>query len=908
MSHVRSKVQRLSALCTVSALAFTASNVALAQTMPKAQMDGQATNFNIPAQPLGEALAEYAEQADVLILASADATRGKRSAGISGLMTASAALDALLDGQGLRSDHRAGGAIAISSEQGGDSDSGNVGPAPILMAQNPTSSTQTTNSRSEEGGSHDSPENAEEVTPLEEIIVTGTNIRGVENPTTPVLQFDREYIQLSGASTVEDFLRVVPQNYTAITPLASNSENDFASDTGLDGVGVDLRGLGAGSTLTLLNGRRMTASGNGSSVDVSLLPLAVIDRIDIQTDGASAVYGSDAVAGVVNFITRKDFEGFEVNGRYGSVTNGSKEEYGFGATGGLSWNSGSALLSVDYLDQTPLRISERNFVDLDSVANRNGTFGIGSERLSLFASANQSLTPKLDLSLDAMFTDRESSSVSNSGGFDFVNNQQALYTNTRVNYQLAASVSATLFYDYSEEDGSSTRTASPDAGGSTINFTNSLQTIEGLISGAIATLPSGEKVSFALGVAYREERFDQDTVSFAERPKRDVATTYAELILPLVGDANSVPLISALDLSMAGRFEDYSDFGETFNPKIGVSWEFDDQLRLVASYSESFRAPNLLQLFTGEIALQRAFPTSFITGFTPPPQSEAAPDGQTILLLTGLGGNPELTEETADVVSAGAVLEPNGVPGLAVSISYFNVAYDDRVEQVNFFDILQGEQFETLVDVPPNSQEAAEVFSRATDDEIQFFNLLPGSGPEDAQVLIRSGFQNLALRDVEGIDFIVDYHNTTNVGEVFASVNATYMLDYETQLTENSPIVDQLDTLYRPLGLRIRGAAGWSRDAWSIFGAINYSGGYDTNANSEGSLEVGSWTTVDLGVSYVTQGLRRSVLEGASLSVNVQNIFNEDPPFVQTFDGLNFDTSNADPYKRYISIALRKSF
>ncbi len=152
MSHVRSKVRRLSALCTVSALAFTASNVALAQTMPNAQVDGRATNFNIPAQPLGEALADYAEQADVLILASADVTRGKRSAGISGLMTASAALDALLNGQGLKGDRRADGSILVN-EQGGDSEQKNLNPAPVLMAQN-TSQTPSmeTSSRSSEGG------------------------------------------------------------------------------------------------------------------------------------------------------------------------------------------------------------------------------------------------------------------------------------------------------------------------------------------------------------------------------------------------------------------------------------------------------------------------------------------------------------------------------------------------------------------------------------------------------------------------------------------------------------------------------------------------------------------------------------------------------------------------------------
>lgn len=144
---------------------------------------------------------------------------------------------------------------------------------------------------------------------LEEVIVTGTRIkrRDFSSP-SPLLTIPKADLEFSGQPTLEEYLNKLPQ----MQPI-----NGRALNNGSDGTSnLNLRGMGPGRTLVLLNGRRVAPSGTGSAVDVNNLPSVLIDRVEIITGGASTVYGSDAIAGVVNFITRDDFSGLSVEGGY----------------------------------------------------------------------------------------------------------------------------------------------------------------------------------------------------------------------------------------------------------------------------------------------------------------------------------------------------------------------------------------------------------------------------------------------------------------------------------------------------------------------------------------------------------------------------------------------------------------
>ena len=147
---------------------------------------------------------------------------------------------------------------------------------------------------------------------LGEIVVTGSRIRSANlESTTPVTQVTAADVVTQGVTRIEDLVNQLPQAFAAQNVTVSNGATGTAT--------LDLRGLGSPRTLVLIDGRRMPYGGVTSASaapDINQIPTQMIERVDILTGGASAVYGSDAVAGVVNFIMKKDFEGVQVTSQY----------------------------------------------------------------------------------------------------------------------------------------------------------------------------------------------------------------------------------------------------------------------------------------------------------------------------------------------------------------------------------------------------------------------------------------------------------------------------------------------------------------------------------------------------------------------------------------------------------------
>ena len=157
----------------------------------------------------------------------------------------------------------------------------------------------------------------QEATQIEEVVVTGSRIRrDPTNAPTPLIQVEREQLLTTGQSTVIDYLATIPALSNSLVP--SDTTGSGLNDGGLDF--ANLRSLGTGRTLTLVDGRRHVGSSRGTlSVDVSTIPRLLIENIEIVTGGASSVYGADAVAGVLNFSLRDDFEGLEIDANYGMI-------------------------------------------------------------------------------------------------------------------------------------------------------------------------------------------------------------------------------------------------------------------------------------------------------------------------------------------------------------------------------------------------------------------------------------------------------------------------------------------------------------------------------------------------------------------------------------------------------------
>ncbi|WP_186008654.1 TonB-dependent receptor plug domain-containing protein, partial [Xanthomonas graminis] len=202
----------------------------------------------------------------------------------------------------------------------------------------------------------------EAATTLDRITVTGSNIPRTNTETpSPVQVITRQEIDRTGKSTVAEYLQTLTSDGAGSIPKSFG--NGFAGG----GAGISLRGLGAGSTLVLLNGRRMATYGladDGQKVftDLSTIPLDAVERIDILKDGASAIYGSDAIAGVVNIILRNDFEGAILRGSYGMSgdSDGDARKATLTAgTGSLAKDGWNAFFSLDVGKSDAIKISDR---------------------------------------------------------------------------------------------------------------------------------------------------------------------------------------------------------------------------------------------------------------------------------------------------------------------------------------------------------------------------------------------------------------------------------------------------------------------------------------------------------------------------------------------------------------------
>lgn len=201
---------------------------------------------------------------------------------------------------------------------------------------------------------------------VEVINVTGSYIRGVDlEGTQPLTIIDAKAISQSGASTISELMSTLSQTRGGDSSFSTTESGATSTSTPAGQAAASLRGLGASSTLTLINGRRIAASsfaaGTQNFVDVNSIPLAAIERIEILATGASATYGADAVAGVINYILKKDYQGAEVNLSYGNSTASSDEgKYNVNLVWGGEIGGGNLTLFADLFDRNAFRAIDRD--------------------------------------------------------------------------------------------------------------------------------------------------------------------------------------------------------------------------------------------------------------------------------------------------------------------------------------------------------------------------------------------------------------------------------------------------------------------------------------------------------------------------------------------------------------------
>ncbi len=207
---------------------------------------------------------------------------------------------------------------------------------------------------------------------VEKISVTGSRIKRAELvATSPINIIDEVSIEITGANNVAAFINELPS--AGIPGSVDTATNFRTATTGLNT--VDLRNLGSNRTLILVNGRRHVGGSAGTpTVDVSMIPVNLVERVEVVTGGASAVYGSEAIAGVINFIMKDDFEGVEITGRAGASDEGGADETDFSITAGGNFDDdkGNAVFHLSYSDRGILNSRDRELSANDST---NSTFG-----------------------------------------------------------------------------------------------------------------------------------------------------------------------------------------------------------------------------------------------------------------------------------------------------------------------------------------------------------------------------------------------------------------------------------------------------------------------------------------------------------------------------------------------------
>jgi outer membrane receptor protein involved in Fe transport len=210
---------------------------------------------------------------------------------------------------------------------------------------------------------------------LQEVVVTGSHVRRVDVETaSPVLVLDNATIQQSGAVTLGDLISRIPSIAGAATNPQVNNGGGFGESN------IELRGLDAARTLILLDGRRINILGASDAVDVNMIPLNLIDHVDVLKEGAGAVYGSDAIAGVVNFVTRKDVTGLELTGDWGETTKHDAAHHDLGFVYGGAGDKWSFTFGADYNQQNELTMGQRSWSSKALYLYSGSLFPAGSSR------------------------------------------------------------------------------------------------------------------------------------------------------------------------------------------------------------------------------------------------------------------------------------------------------------------------------------------------------------------------------------------------------------------------------------------------------------------------------------------------------------------------------------------------
>lgn len=860
---------------------------------------------------------------------------------------------------------------------------------------------------------------------LDRVEITGSSIRRTDAETAlPVTVIRPEDLAKQGITTAEQ----------AMSRISAN-QSSFGTSSAVGGTTggkaeVDLRGLSgptddyANKTLVLLNGRRLaTHPFDAAAVDLNTIPLAAVERIEVLRDGASSLYGTDAIGGVVNFILRRDFKGVEVSLEHQKAQRrggGDSTRFSFvGGMGDLDEQGVNVLATIDYRKQNVLRAADRGFADSGIVDSVNaGTSGssfpgdVGGFEPSLPGGCNPpSSVPsddgtscRYDFSRDVDLIPRNEQFSALLRGTAKVAPEHTvtgeyLYSQNRTQVQVAPAPTTMLipttspFYPAGAPVDviPDIRNPGAEVPGNTVNWrmvpggkrtsSNKTTSQRGLfeLNGALSNweyraaagvaasrsteyvrggylneaivqdgiwdglvnpfgpqtdagaavmaaaqvneptrigraktyfvdarattdlvqLPAGP-LAAAFGVERRRENAKYETTAITgelqslgldpdddNAGSRDVTALYTEL---------NIPVFTGFEVNLSGRYDHYSDFGNTFNPKLGIRYQPIRELLVRGSINTGFRAPTLYDIY------QPASLTFTSDNYDDPllcPGGVAVPGAsagtvcaqQTLARSAGPAatgaGLSALDPEESRTATIGLVFSPTTTS--SVAFDYWQIKVKNLISAVP----------EQAIFADPTGY--ASKFVRCSQ--------LPASGPgisrDDVDVCLNfprfdpiayidQPVENLGEMKTSGIDLAAAWRTTAGPAGTFAlGIDGTYVLSYKYQQVKGSEFIQAVGryTDNAPI-FRWQHAltGGWSLGPWGVTLVQRFKSGY---TDQDEVRKVSSYTVYDASLSWTG-------IKGMTLTAGVLNLLDKDPPLstqVTTFQR-GYDPRFASPLGR----------
>ncbi|GAA4358740.1 TonB-dependent receptor [Kangiella marina] len=863
----------------------------------------------------------------------------------------------------------------------------------------------------------------EEGAEAEKIVVTGSRLKRTDvEGALPVTVIDREQIDLSGDVSVADLLRNTTFNsFGSFRPQSGSSAQSFAE--------LSLRGLGGGRSLILVDGRRAPSAPQvGSAQDLNSIPLAAVERIEILSDGASAIYGTDAIGGVVNVITRKDFDGAEV--RVGASDpkrpGGSTDEGSiiFGASSdrasayvGVSWNSREIVFQRDrpwssggvstFGNNYQALATTTAFSGLSGVQNwtpdgsgcdaeglftidgdaqnhcfydftalaadeaeikNHAIFGraqyqINDDWSTYFTASNSRVTSFGRYAPTPLFLFLPASSPNNYVGEDVLLRHRSLGTGTRdtnsdqdlyaAEWGFEGYLTDTVEMDfgirrneYKYDEFGRNYIVTPlmeaaaadgtydilDPAGNPDSVLNSLKATINRESNTILDEVyvntqfdlfemGGGAARMLVGGEYRKETYQDKYDSLSEGGViggsagnsagggRDVSALYFETLLPVVDN---------FEINLAGRYDDYSDFGDNFAPKVSFRYQPIDDVTLRASWGEGFRAPSL-DILTAQ-------PAFSADGTTDPDTCRFLTNNASCQTQTEAYAlaNPNLGPESSEQFSLGGAWQITD--DLSMSADYYNIQLEDQITGIGTAEIVSC--LRGFIPCPagvseiPNTArpgDASNGLGAAFSDPIPYDLDGDGTiGPNETIepiLFVQRGFINRGEIETSGLDLNVrNSLDMGGAGNLQTNFQVGYVQKYE---------IDGTDFVDQPGVPEVRANLSntWSLGDFGLTWNVNYiadtlstNGTFcddfsdtancvpDVDYDTTQPLRNSSWVTHDVQFNYATPW-------DGQISLGANNLTDKDPVLdIYEPAGRGYDFNLYDGYGRIVYLRYTQRF